>query len=138
MMAIGIYIQKDASIPQSFDDCFLQLDGDDGYYWFLYSFFENLAKQTGQMIDLSDDAFFNGVNLDLLNQTIQQAKSQISQQPNVWEEFIGTIIHKEHRTRVEKLYSTVHKKKLESILAKLENAVVEAKEKGLGVFFFGD
>ncbi len=137
-MAIGIYIQKDTSIPQLFDNCFLQLDGDDGYYWFLYSFFESLAKQTGQMIDLSDDAFFHGVNLDLLNQTIQQARNQISHKLDVWEEFIGTILHKENRTRVEKLYSTVHKKKFEFILAKLENAIAEAKAKGMGIFFFGD
>jgi hypothetical protein len=136
-MALDVYLgKKDVSLPKSFGDCVLQFE-DDGYYWFLYSFFEDLEKQTGQMIDLYEGAFFNEANLDLLHKTIQQVKNQISQKPDFWKEFIGTIIHPGER-KVEKRYSTVHKKKLESILAKLENAVIEAKEKRIGILFFGD
>lgn len=74
-MALDIYLQKDTSSPENFDNCFLQFE-DDGYYWFLYNFFEDLEKQTGQMIELCDDAFFEGNNLDLLNQTISERKNQ--------------------------------------------------------------
>ena len=92
-MALDVYIQKDASAPESYDDCFLQFE-DDGYYWFLFPFFENLAKKTSQMIDLYNDAFFNGENLDILSQTIQDIKQEILQKPVVWEEFIGTTFEK--------------------------------------------
>jgi hypothetical protein len=65
-MALDVYLQKNIGIPKTFSRCFLQFE-DNGYYWFLYDFFEDLAKQSGQMIDLYDGAFFRGGNLDLLN-----------------------------------------------------------------------
>jgi len=136
-MALDVYLQENAGIPKKFDDCFLQFE-DDRCYWFLYEFFEDLAKQSGQMIDLYDGAFFKGEHLELLNQTVQQGKEVISQKPDVWEEFIGTTFEKGVRTKVKKIYSTVHRKELESILAKLEKAISKAKEKNIGILFFGD
>jgi hypothetical protein len=136
-MALDVYLQKKPSPPEVFNSCFLQFQ-DDGYYWFLYDFFDKLAEQSGQMIDLYDGAFFKGENLDLLNQTINQAKKAISNKPDSWEELIGTTFEKGIKTKVEKMYSTVYKKELESILSKLENAISTAKEKDLGVCFFGD
>lgn len=136
-MALDVYLQNEIGIPKSFNSCFLQFD-DDGKYWFLYEFFEDLAEQSGQMIDLYDGAFFKGEHLDLLNQTIQRAKEAILQKPESWEECIGTTFEKGIKTKVEKIFSTVHKKELEAILAKLEKAIREAKEKNIGILFFGD
>lgn len=136
-MSLDIYLQKENKLLETSDNLFLSLE-DDGYHWFLYEFFEDLAKQSGQMIDLYDDAFFKGESLDLLNQTIQQAKEAISQKPEVWDEFIGTTLKKGGRTKVERIYSTVCKKNLEVILITLEKAITKAKEKNLGILFIGD
>ncbi len=136
-MALDVYLQKDAGVPKTFDDCFLQFE-DDGYYWFLHAFFEELGEQSGQMIDLYDGAFFNDGNLDLLNLTIQRAKKAILQKPELWQEFTGTTFEKGERTKVKEMFSIVYKNELESILAKLEKAVGKAKEKDSGILFFGD
>lgn len=135
-MALDVYLQKEVGAPKFFSKCLLQFE-DDGYYWFLYDFFEKLAEQSGQMIDLYDGAFFKDENLDLLNQTIQQAQKAILQKPESWEELVATTFEKGVRTKVEKIFSTVNKKELQSILARLQKAVVEAKEKNVGILFFG-
>lgn len=137
-MALDLYLQKDMTPPKTADNRFLSFE-DDGYFWFLYHpFFEELNKQSAQIIDPSDDAFFEGESLDLLSRTVERAKKAISQQSDIWEEFIGTIVEKSNGTKVIKRYSTVHRKELESILTKLENAVNEAKDKHIGILFFGD
>lgn len=136
-MALDVYLQKDASLPKSGENRFLSFE-DDGYYWFLYEFFEDISKQSNQIIDRCEDAFFIGKDLDLFSRMIESVRKAILEKPNVWEEFIGTTIEKGVRTKVEKIYSTVHKKELESILAKLETAVGKAKEENIGILFFGD
>ena len=135
-MALDAYLQEDKNFPKTRENCFISFE-DDGYYWFLFEFFKDLANQTGQMIDLYNDAFFEDRNLDLLNQTIQRAKTEILNKPEAWEEFIGTIVHK-GEGKAEKRFSVVHKKELEIILAKLEKAIIKAKARNLGLFFFGD
>ena len=119
-MALDVYLQKDKSLPKTSEHRFLSFE-DDGYFWFLSDFFKDLEKKTEQAINLYDDAFFEGENLDLLNQTIQKAKTAISQKPEIWEEFIGTIVHK-GEGKIEKRFSTVHKKKLDAVLEKLKKS----------------
>lgn len=136
-MALDIYLQKEIGAPKFFSKRLLYFE-DDGYYWFLYEFFERLAERSGQMIDLYDGAFFKGDNLDLLNQTVQEAKSAILSKPDFWEELIGTTIEKGGKTKVIEFFSTVEKKQLQLILSKLEKAVINAKEKEAGILFFGD
>ena len=139
VMALDVYLQKDASFPETSENRFLEFE-DDGYYWFLYSFFKDLSKQTDQVIDRCEDAFFNGKDLELFNQMIDHVRNEIAEKPDIWEEFIGTIIHQNIRGKgkAEKQYSTVHKTELQWILAKLEKAVAKAKKQNLGIFFFGD
>ena len=135
-MALDVYLQKDNSLPEICENRFLSFE-DDGYFWFLYPFFESISKQTNQKIDRCEDAFFKGKDLDLFDKMIEQAKEVIIQKPDIWQEFIGTVVHKGER-KVEKIYSTVHKKELESMLIKLEKATIKAKKNEIGIFFFGD
>jgi non-homologous end joining protein Ku len=138
-MALDVYLQADSSLPKTTENRFLELE-EDGYYCFLQSFFKELSKQTDQVIDYCEDAFFDGKDLELFNQMIEQVKTEISRKPDTWEEFIGTIIHENIRgkEKAKKQYSIVHKKELQSILATLEKAVAKAKKQNLGIFFFGD
>jgi len=138
-MALDLYLQKDANIPDSLKNRFIEFE-EDGYYCFLHSFFKDLSKQTDQVIDYCEDAFFNGKDLELFNQMIEKVRTEIVQKPDTWEEYIGTIIHENIRGKgkAQKFYSTVHKKELQSILTKLEKTVAKAKKQNLGIFFFGD
>jgi len=137
-MALDVYLQADANFPKTTENRFLEFE-EDGYYWFLHSYFKDLSKQTDQVIDYCEDAFFNGKDLELFNQMIEQVRTEIAQKPDTWEEFIGTIIHQGRgKANGEKFYSTVHKTELQWILAKLEKAVAKAKKQNLGIFFFGD
>jgi len=135
-MALDLYLQKDASLPETSENHFLAFE-DNGYFWFLHEFFADLTNETGRMIDLYDDTFFEGGNLDLLERTVKDARKVISEKPDVWEEFIGTIVYKGER-KVEKRFSTVYRKELSMILDKLEQGIIEAKKKNLGIFFLGD
>ena len=137
-MALDLYLQKDASFPPTnIDGHFLAFD-DDGYFWFLYSpFFEEVAKETGRAIDLYDGGFFHGSDLDLFGRLIAQVREQLKEKPDVWKECTGTIVYQDEG-KVEKSYSTVVKSRLEEILSKLEQAIGEAKNKNIGIYFYGD
>ncbi len=135
-MALDLYLQKDSSLPETGENRFLSFE-EDGCFSFLGSFLDEVSKKTGQKIVPWDDAFFYGKDLDLFSRMIEKVRKEISQKPDVWEEFIGTIVHKGER-KVEKIYSTVHKNELESILTKLEKAINKAKKENIGIFFFGD
>lgn len=136
-MALDLYLQKDASIPKSSEDQLLSFK-DDGYFWFLYPFFDVIAKKTDQLIELYDDAFFDGDDLNSFDEMIAQVRSELALKPDVWEEHIGTIIHKDVGKKPEKIYSTVQKSELIGLLVTLEKAVIKAKRKNTGIFFFGD
>lgn len=135
-MALDLYLQTDASLPTTSQNSFLSFE-DDGYFGFLYPFFQNISKQTNKEIELYEDSFFHGQELDLFSQMIDQVREEISSKPIIWEEFTGTIVYKGER-KVEKIYSTVEKCELEMILLKLEKALTEAKSRNIGIFFFGD
>jgi len=136
-MALDLYLQKDASIPKSLKNNFLSFEDDEGYLGFLYPFFEVIANKTGQLIK-TDDAFFQGADLNLFYEMIEQARRALTSKPDVWDEHTGTVFYKGVRKKTEKIYSTVQKSELEDILSKLERAVSEAKNKNIGIFFFGD
>jgi len=61
-----------------------------GYYWFLYPLLEQLATQTGQMIDLYGDAEFRGDDLPVLRQTLVEACRLVADQPVRWSVYVGT------------------------------------------------
>lgn len=136
-MALDLYLQKDSNSPKSLDNHFLAFE-DDGYFWFLYSpFFEEISAATGQAIDLYDGGFFEGRDLDLFSLTIADVRDALKEKPDLWEECTGTIVY-QGEGKVEKLYSTVIKSRLEEILSTLETAVGEAKKQNLGILFYGD
>lgn len=137
-MALDLYLQKDASIPKSLKNNFLSFEDEEGYFWFLYPFFEVIAKKTGQSIETDDNAFFQGADLNLFYEMIEQARRELTSKPDVWDELTRTIFYKGVRKKPEKIYSTVQKSELEDVLSKLERAVSEAKNKNIGIFFFGD
>ena len=101
-MALDLYLQKDASIPKSLKNNFLSFEDNEGYLGFLYPFFEVIANKTGQLIKTDDDAFFQGADLNLFYEMIEQARRALTSKPDVWDEHIGTIIYKGVRKKQRK------------------------------------
>ena len=136
-MALDLYLQKDSSFPKTLENHFLAFE-DDGYFWFLYSpFFEEISAATGQSIDLYDGGFFDGEYLELFQRLIENIRTNLKEKPEFWEECTGTIVY-QGEGKVEKMFSTVIKSRLEEILSTLETAVGEAKRQNIGILFYGD
>jgi hypothetical protein len=112
---------------------------DDGYYWFCYPFFEELAKQTGEMIDLYDGAWFSGVKLNDLQQTLAAIRSKGLSMPEEWQQFIGhTIGSALVPTAPTPVYADVHRERLLAFIDKLSEMVGEAQTANKWIACLGD
>ena len=65
---------------------------DNGLYWYLFPHFEQLAKLTGQLIDLYGDAKFAGGDLGFLDHTLQEVLQELERQPDTWEQKTGELL----------------------------------------------
>ncbi|MCC2668367.1 MAG: hypothetical protein K0Q72_838 [Armatimonadetes bacterium] len=104
---------------------------DDGYYWFLYPFFERVEKQTGQMVDLYGNAVFAAEQLPLLLAALDAAVASTEQQAGEWAVLVGW-------RDGDPLYCTVSKDRLQGILANFITLVKLALATGRDVVAFGD
>jgi hypothetical protein len=64
---------------------------DDGYYWFLYPFFERLAARTRQFIDPYGDAEFSGAQFAELESMVAHARAVADAQPDTIEIKTGMV-----------------------------------------------
>ena len=140
-MALDVYLQPTPVIPssRSVGEHVVSIEGtgrdqNDGYFWFLYPLFNDLAKRTGQRIDLFGDAAFAGDTLDELEQTLVSARALVDAQPDVWERVVK--VQKKSVWGEER--QQLNKQQMFVLLEKLEGAVREAKATGKYVIFFGD
>ena len=92
-MAISVSVTKDKKRKQEYDAAYSMGFDDDGYYWFLYSFFENVYEKTGLMIDLYGYAEFDALNLPILKNELEKARKFVTQQSGEeWLVKVGTQI----------------------------------------------
>ena len=108
--------------------------GDDAPYWFLQPFFERLAAQTGQYIDLYGDASFAGVQLAALKEMLTEAQRLTESQPDSWEVPVGTQVSPVRQELSKRLDREV----LLNLLAAWQRVVVRAEQLGCPVVCFGD
>src|SRR5260221_400897 len=86
---------------------------DDGYYWFCYPYFEDLARQTGELIDLYGGAWFSGTQLEELDRTLTLIVEKARAMPNEWDECIGQSLGSQIApTPPTPVYSTVRREQL--------------------------
>ncbi|HAH46207.1 hypothetical protein [Gimesia sp.] len=104
---------------------------DDGYYWFLFPFFQDVWEQTGKIIDLYDDAVFSANELPVLLAILERASAEAREQPDEWDVRIGW-------RGDDALMSTVTKSELQALLTKLIDLVTEAQSSLCAVVCFGD
>ena len=77
-MSLWIGTNDDESSFIPVGDPGIDLD-DDPYYWFLYPHFEDIFRQTEQLIDLYGDAAFSGRDLIVLRNKIQHVRADSEQ-----------------------------------------------------------
>ncbi|MBI1346444.1 hypothetical protein GC163_09150 [bacterium] len=104
---------------------------DDGYYWFLYPYFQDVWEHTGQMIDLYDDAVFGGNEQPVLLALLERAAAEASQQPDEWNVRIGW-------RGDDAIVSKVTKPELQALLTRLIDLVTEAQASQCAFVCFGD
>ncbi len=132
MLEIGI---GDSSSPAPrASEPSLSLD-DDGYYWFLYPLFTELAMQTGQPVDPYENAYFEGANLALLAQTLEKAKALIESQPETWSVSLGV---QHHRGNQQEVFHKLDKARFQELISQWQKILVRAREMNLGIVCFGD
>jgi hypothetical protein len=90
-MSLGIGILIEGTRPSRFEPDWLAME-DDGYYWFMYPFFERLSAATGQMVDPYGGAEFHGATLDALRRTLAEARDAVSAMPEQWQVQTGTSL----------------------------------------------
>lgn len=120
-MPLDVFIQTHPRLPSAKRELICEFYSD-GYYGFLYPFFDTLAKQTGQMIDLYDDAYFVDETLGVLAQTLADARSALAAKPDSWYDGGGFV----------------DKQRMLLLLGTLDAAVATAKATNRCIFFLGD
>ncbi len=115
----------------NYDHFVAKFDAEEGYYWYLWPFFERLWKSTKQMIDLYGDADFDSQNLDSLRGILIEAKDSLKDKPDILEVNYGTQDNK-------KVYYSISKRNLEEQIDLLINSADIAKNEGKHLIFRGD
>src|SRR5262245_35274436 len=115
-------------------------DDTGGYYWFLHPFFSRLAEKTGQYIDLYGDAEFRGEDLELLRQTLLEARQLVATQPEQWSVHVGrsTMPNATPPVQPWEVFKEVERSKFLGMLDTLLALVDRASSTGVPVVCVGD
>jgi hypothetical protein len=134
-MAVNIVLSVNGKAPIWREDTSIWLD-DDAEYWYLWPrMIEAIRNQTGELIDLYDNATFSGQNLTILELAIQEQLNELSNENRTeWDIHVGTqtlAVKKE-------IYKKLVKKDLQFKLEKLLHIVYLAKATAEQVICLGD
>ena len=98
---------------------------DDGYYWFLYPYFEATAETCGQLIDLYGDAEFHAAKgLPQLKANMEKALADAKNLPGLYAVHTGTQI----KPVREELYKHLEKGNLIAITGKFLSLIDEVAD----------
>ncbi len=111
-----------------------------GYYWFLHPFFDRLRENTGQYLDLYGVAEFRSEDLQLLRQTLLEARQFVATQPERWSVHTGTKSMPNAIPPVPawEVFKEVERSKLLTLLDSLLAIVDRASLTGIPVVCWGD
>ena len=129
-MALDIFITLNGKVPKWNEATSLSFDSESADYWYLWStMLKEIKDQTGEMLDLYEDAELSGENLTKVERILlKQLKELKAMKEKQWEVHTGTEIIPIQR----EVYKTLIKKdlvgKLERFLVIVQLAI-EKKEK---------
>lgn len=136
-MALDVYLLPSVT-PLVLDRryCVCSFDEEEAAYWFLRPLFQELKIQTGEDIDLYDTAIFGGDNLNALTRTLDAALHVTQSQPENWG--VSTGQQRQHSGEYTDIYVSLNKQHLLALLAQLQMATRQVRERSQFIVFFGD
>ncbi|WP_140637405.1 hypothetical protein [Methylibium rhizosphaerae] len=90
-MAAALYLIDPANPQVALRDIAPVVLDSDGYYWFLYRYFEsaNLERHKGELIDLYGGGVIEGYQLHRFETELQQALAEVNHKPDSWQVLVG-------------------------------------------------
>lgn len=90
-MSVSLYLADQANLQTPCREISPVTFNDDGYYWFLYRYFEsaNLERHKGELIDLYDGGVIEGYQLHRLRTELEQAMQDVAHKPDSWQVLVG-------------------------------------------------
>jgi hypothetical protein len=133
-VAVDIVLSVNGEVPTWREETSIRLS-DDADYWYLWPrMISHLKNQTGELIDLYDDAEFSGPSLDILETLISKQLLDLSGESEEWEVHTGTQLHPVKKEIHKKLI----RKDLQLKLKKLLFIVRLAKAQSEMIICLGD
>ena len=137
-MAAHIFLAnpKDLSRPaEDSDNFFLE---DDGYYWFLYRYFEgaNLNAHKGELIDLYGGAIIEGYQLHRLQTELEEALRVTRLMSDRWKVLVGW--KSENRSKDNEHWKEVEKSEMVELIERLLRLISRSNSSELKLVSSGD
>lgn len=90
-MAAALYLARPSEIQKPTDVVPPVVLDSNGYYWFLYRYFEsaNLEQHKGELIDLYGGGVIEGYQLHRLKCELEQALQDVQHRPETWKVLAG-------------------------------------------------
>jgi hypothetical protein len=131
-MAIDIYIQPDAELPDTgvYGDFVARFE-DEGCHFYGDYLFQKVEEAVGQEMYLLRGAVFSDSTLDALSQALLEAKTSVASQPDTWTEYAGLA-------NQEEVYVSFDKQEIMRMLDTIEAAAEKAKVRGAFLAIAGD
>ncbi len=135
-MALHIILTENGEIPEWREETSISFNGGAADYWYLYEpMIKALEKETGELLDLYDDAEFFDGNLLILKRFIEQEITKLnSRAEEEWVVNTGIQFQPDHR----ELYETLNKRDLIEKLQKLMRMINRAVDEDEGIVSIGD
>lgn len=136
-MAADIQFAPDQILPAGVSRTMVSLQ-DDGYYWWLYWYFEaaSLPPRRAELIDLYGDSEISDYQLELLRRELVEARLDASHRPDEWRVVIGW--NGERASAETERASFVRKTEMLKIIDDLLLLVTAGLEHHLPVVCIGD
>ncbi len=111
---------------------------DDGYYWFLYWYFEaaSLPPRKHELIDLYSDAELSGYQLERFIHELEEARADALSKPEHWTVLTGWT--GENMSRGTERRAPVERSRMLGVIGDLLSLAREAQSRGLKLICIGD
>ena len=137
-MAAHIFLAypKDLNRPADESEAFFLED--DGYYWFLYRYFEgaNLKPHKGQLIDLYGGDIIEGYQLHRLEAELEEAFRVVRIMPDRWRVLVGWS--SEAQSKDTERWEEVEKEEMSKLIGRLLTMIRKANSTELKFVSSGD
>ncbi|MDP3541890.1 MAG: hypothetical protein Q8T11_05415 [Elusimicrobiota bacterium] len=111
---------------------------DDGYYWFLYWYFEaaSLPPRKHELIDLYAHAELFGYQLQRFIEELDEARTDVLSKPEQWSVRVGW--NGETMSKETERYESVERSRMVALIDDLLSIAREAHDQDLKLFSIGD